>query len=99
MPERFRGRLLLRRWLLPHSPARPFREQAPGDAAALAAPSRPGNATLGEKLTGCAVLQLVLCEVDTAQMLEGRIGDGRADARLGKRIDRRLGLAGLAWTG
>ena len=60
---------------------------------ALAAPCREVNAAFGEVLARCVVLELVLGHLEADEMLERRVGDGRADRRIGQRIDRRVGLA------
>ena len=57
------------------------------------------NATFGEVLAGCVVLELVLRQLEADQMLEGRVGDCGAHARIGKRVNGGVGLAGLARPG
>ena len=49
-----------------------------------------------QNLTRCVILQLILGELEADQMFEGRVSNRRADARLGQRVDRRLGFSGLA---
>src|SRR4051812_40115551 len=70
-----------------------------GDAGALAGERVEVNAPRRENLTRGVILQLVLCELKADEMLESRIGDGRAHARLRQRIDGRVDFPGLARAG
>src|SRR5438270_14039195 len=100
MPERFRGRLLLRRWAAVSlgatlSRAATPKACAPGDAGALAGECDEVNAPCAKNLTRCVILQLILGELEADQMFEGRVGNHRADARLGQGVDRSPGFSGL----
>ena len=98
-PERFRGRLLLRRlagrpaWSLPrcHPAGKPS-----GDAGALAAHKCGVNASLRELLTGCVILELVVRQLEAHQMFERGVGDGLANRWISERVDGGLSFAGLA---
>src|SRR5260221_7035846 len=105
MPERFRGRLLLRRWAAVSLGATLSRAAIPSarrlsvTRGALAGECDEVNAPRRENLTRGVVLQLILGELKADEMLEGRVGNGRANAGLGQRIDRRVDFPGLARAG
>src|SRR5579884_2916043 len=104
-PERFRGRLLLRRRLssigarIDGLSRAAIRRVTASDARALAAWGNGVNASFDDRLAGRVVLELVLGELKPDQMLEGRIGDRRPDGGVRKRVHGGVGFAGLTRPG
>src|SRR5437763_4988156 len=72
---------------------------ASGDAGAVAGECVQVNARRRENLTRSVILQLILSKLKADEMLESRIGDSRAYARLRQRIDGRVNFPRLAWAG